>query len=88
VKAKRRITAAAAAFVAAVNFNGCAYGPPPESIYDNINSDNGISVSDDSGIETMTGEDALDSSDDFDPENNINEEVYGPPEDFGMESGE
>ena len=30
MKAKRRITAAAAAFVAAVNFNGCAYGPPPE----------------------------------------------------------
>lgn len=90
MKIKRKITAAAAAFIAAANFNGCAYGPPPEYVYDNVGSDNGISVSDESGADTSAADDIIGSVDDedFDPEDNINEEVYGPPEDFEMESAE
>ena len=90
MKIKRKVTAVAAAFIAAANFNGCAYGPPPESVYDNVGSDNGIAVSDGSGADISAGEETIasDDAEDFDPENNMNEEVYGPPEDFDMEDGE
>lgn len=34
MKKSRKAVIAAAAFYAAVNFNGCVYGPPPEEIDD------------------------------------------------------
>ena len=80
MKIKRKLTAAAAAFIAAANFNGCAYGPPPESEYDYVRPDSGITTGENSGeqqTETVTLEDGLEDS--FEPSENYNEDVYGPP---------
>lgn len=89
MKIKRKITAVAAAFIAATNFNGCAYGPPPEH-YDSLDPENGIAVTDESGTpqDSETAEDTEAVSEEFDPADNVNEEVYGPPEDFDMGEGE
>lgn len=34
MKKSRKVMIASAAFYAAVNFNGCVYGPPPEELDD------------------------------------------------------
>ena len=86
VKIKRRLTAAAAAFIAAANFNGCAYGPPPESEYDYVRPDSGITTGENSGEQTETVS-VTDES--FEPSENYNEDVYGPPvEDIETEEDE
>jgi hypothetical protein len=90
MKIKKKITAVAAAFIAATNFNGCAYGPPPEH-YDSLDPENGIAVSVESSDvqDSRTEEDTDAVTEEFDPADNVNEDVYGPPvEDFDNDEPE
>ncbi|MDE6593152.1 MAG: hypothetical protein K2K57_08845 [Oscillospiraceae bacterium] len=67
MKIKKKAAVAAAVFAAAMNFSACAYGPPPESDFPDHSSGEVYS--------TPAAE-----SNDFDPVDNVNYDVYGPPE--------
>lgn len=79
---------AAAVFAAAVNLNGCVYGPPPES-----GAGDGVQTADPAQTTAVSSEEEQETTsrtlkyqDSYDPADNDNEEVYGPPEYFGYVS--
>ncbi len=75
----------AAAFVASMNLNACAYGPEP--VYDDPDPGNNIATydPDDNMNQCVYGppEFFYDDNDDFyDPSADEPEEVYGPPPEY------
>ena len=70
-------------FSTAANMHACVYGPP-ESLGLNQSSD--IKTYDDSQNERQTT--VTTTNTEFRPEDNENEDVYGPPEYFGAEPEE
>ena len=80
MKIKAKAAMAAILFSAAVNFSACAYGPPQDD-FESVDSD---VVSQPESKNTSTVYDENDKSDtepdeDFDPDDNMNVLVYGPP---------
>ncbi|MBR1750186.1 MAG: hypothetical protein IJ740_04755 [Ruminococcus sp.] len=73
-------------FSAAANMHACVYGPPPDSVDNSIvKSDQGSSQKDMKQT-TTTATSAKETE--FDPSENQNEDVYGPPEMFGLYGGD
>ena len=72
---------------AACQNNVAVYGPPPEDISHEGDSNEGSTeysevyeIDDNENSESYASQD--DAYEDYDPDDNMNVEVYGPPEDF------
>ena len=78
-KMKKKLVLGTAAALAAASFSACinrptaVYGPPPDVPSSNVSSEDSSTVS---------SEDSSTVSSSFEPEENIAETVYGPPEWF------
>ena len=76
-------------FSTAANMNACVYGPPPDSTQSSvIKTDPAMSQVETSKAADDTTTTTTAKTDDFDPSENQNEDVYGPPEWFGGEPDE
>ena len=75
VTAAKIVAGVAMTFMVAANVTGCGvYGPPPEETAE-------------SAPETKT-EETVAVEPTVDPDDNINADVYGPPEDFNVDNNE
>lgn len=76
-------------FSTAANMNACVYGPPPESVHSDVIKTDRVGTQEETSKavdDTTTTTTAKET--DFDPSENQNEDVYGPPEWFGGEPDE
>lgn len=63
VTAAKIVAGIATAFMVAANVSGCVYGPP----------------ADDSSDESKKPQESAQVEDDYEPDDNMNGDVYGPP---------
>ncbi|WP_028511096.1 hypothetical protein [Ruminococcus sp. NK3A76] len=86
-------------FTAMSNMHACTYGPPPDSVapsseikvYDNSQNESSEITTDETTTTTTTTTTAAKKTTtetEFDPNDNLNEDVYGPPEWFDDSSEE
>ncbi len=74
ITAAKIIAGVVASLTIGANITGCVYGPPPEETAE-------------SAPETKT-EETVAVEPTVDPDDNINADVYGPPEDFNVDNNE
>ncbi len=77
MKKGKRAALAAAAFIASMNLNGCAYGPEP--YYEEPETPGTTAVTSENKVQETT---EAEMPEEYRPEDDIQVCVYGPPEYF------
>jgi hypothetical protein len=84
----KKILTVGTVFTAAANLNACAYGPPPDSIRPDKNTDTTTVKTTEYDPSENENPAVYGPPEYFDPSSNQNGDVYGPPEDFGFSEPE